>query len=69
MRWGAIRSTIVRDKLSAENTMKIDTQPQKSELIPPKNITPATSTVLKALAILAPPTILFIALYSGAFRP
>jgi hypothetical protein len=49
--------------------MKIDTNPQTSELTPPKNITPATSTVFKAIAILSPLTILFIALYSGAIRP
>jgi hypothetical protein len=49
--------------------MKIDTRPQTSELTPPKNITPSTSTVLKSLAILAIPTVIFILLYSEAVRP
>ncbi len=49
--------------------MKLDTSPQTSELTPPKNITPASSTVINAILILLPPTLLFIGLYSGAIRP
>ncbi len=49
--------------------MKIDPRPQTSELTPPANITPSSSTVINAIIILSPLTLLLIALYSGAIRP
>ncbi len=40
-----------------------------SELNPPQNITPSTGTVLSALAVLLPITLLFLGLFTGMINP
>jgi hypothetical protein len=48
--------------------MKIS-EPRKSELNPPENITPSVGTTLSGIMVLLPLTIVLIGLYSGAFKP